>query len=310
MDFYYDKLLNSDYATYRVWGQKLGESTTGESVKTGTSSQLLSSPECIVRDIIREPLSMTISHNFAYASSSSLEQLTIIKDNVKASLKNIQKGLSDLSGSVLANLFHQWTDSELTVTADRFLQIIPPQDFFKVFEGTKVELSLNFRARLYKRKLKDDNSYKTPISLLKDINSYFMGSYFYSGSALNANNLADSASSTTDLLMYTPPHGYLGLAAEGWKPSGTLTLFYGKSLVIEDLLLQNYSFTFSRETLPEGGPLYIDLSFSLLPAILFTVRDVNKITESLSKISTTSDRQYLGSSSSSTDLVEVDDWST
>lgn len=268
MDFYYDRVLKSDYATYRVWGQR----------RNDEQPEKLTDPKCIIRDIIREPLSLTVNHNFAYAPSSSIESLTVIRQNWETFKGQVGINVQEATNSI-ANFFSQFTGSDLTIPAQRFLQVIPPTDFFKVFEGTKIELSLNFRVRLYKRRSdSDSNAYISPVNQLTEINKYFIGYSWYTN-MYGEDITTSETNKNPSYLIYAPPHGYKGLMSQGWEPEGTLTLFYGKNLKIENLLLQSYNFTFSRETLPgDEGPLYIDLTFSLIPAILFTVKDVESIT--------------------------------
>lgn len=265
MDFYYDRLMDSDTVTYRLWGQKLKsgvESLWDNGGNISTANELLDEPECILRDVIREPLSLSVSHQYDY-ETGLLHNLNSIKDKWGEFWDQLKQRYSQSVAS-LSNIAQQFTSdstSSIMTSVSNSWQFINASDFFKTFQGTRIDLTLNFRSRLYGRKR--NGKYETPLEMLQFINQYFTG-----------DTLKDDSIS---YVTYTPPHGYLAQVNQKWNPSGTLTLFYGKSLVISSLLLKDFSFTFSREMREDRSPLYIDLSFSLIPAILWTGADIDNM---------------------------------
>ena len=267
-EFYYDRVLGNPYLTYRIVGQKYKYVSDDNGSKT-LDKRVLTDPEVIVRDVIRKPLELSVSHGYAY-STGGLLGLVQNYESMVEQWKNQYEAMK----SHLENIVNQFFDEDsVNQSPYQFLKIINSSDYYKAFTGTEVEIPLTFEARLYGRM--EGNEYRTPLDQLNRINEYFIGE------SIQAEN-------KEDLRVYTAPHGYKGIQTQGFEVEGSLTLFIGRHIQINNLLLSNYSYSVSRETLcrtengglVSRGPLYIDVQFTLIPAVIFTSQDLKNIMNS------------------------------
>ena len=300
-EFYYDRVLKNPNLTFRLVGERLSEDVSSN---TTTIQDLNSEPEVILKDIIRSPIQVAVNHNYAYGGND----LTNISQNWNVSVSQWKISWESFK-TRFKNIFGQINENWIRSPAD-FLQIVNGSDFYKVFTGTEISIPFTFECRLYSRR-DDEGELVTPIEQLNKVLEYFVG---VSGSSKDLNGsdsetggtvtFTDGTQSESLFKWYTAPHGYIGLASDNFTPKGTLSLFYGRTAVIDNLLLSNFNFTYSREMLRVGdasqGPLYIDLSFSLIPAIIFTVEDLKSI---VSLNPGDADSQRLGYEGSKQSLV-------
>lgn len=285
-EFYYDRALKDKNLTFRLVGSKLstesdGSTTVLSNVENSDGKYGGAEEKVILRDIIKSPVQVSVNHNYAYTNGD----LTNIVQNWTTSLAQWQVNWESFKARFM-NTLGQFEGQVYRSPAD-FIQLVNGSDFYKVFTGTEVEIPFNFECRLYTRKLYDSTDstrYVTPVEQLQEINKYFLGVYGESNSTTSTPQgmiMSKGENTSNYFKWYTAPHGYMGLASDNFTPEGTLSLFYGKTAVIDNLLLKNYNFTYSRELLymddAVKGPLYIDLAFSLIPAIIFTVGDLNSI---------------------------------
>ena len=263
-EFYYDRVLKNKSMTYRVLGVKfdLDKTQNGESIIRESSNRTLTEPVVILKDAVRNSLQVSVNHGWLYQGNN----LIGIKSNYQNWLSSITAQWEQVSESV-QNTIEQFFGG-VEGTAWTYLQSVASSDYYKVFTGTDVEIPLTFESRLYSRV--EDGRYITPMEQLNNINEYFMGE-----------RVQVSNENSNSFMFYTAPHGYSGIKTQGFRPEGTLSLYIGRYIRIDHLVLVSYSYTISREVLRIGtedkGPLYIDVSFQLMPATVFTSDQVQKM---------------------------------
>lgn len=278
-EFYYDKVLSNKNLTFRLIGQKYHEREGEDIYKLD-----LGEAQVILRDVIKTPLQIAIDHGYAYGGGD----LTNIAQNYNTSIAQWKLNWEAFK-TRFENIFGQ-VNGEWARSPAEFIQIVNGSDYYKVFTGTDVQIPFSFECRLYTRKNYDsednNNKYETPIDQLKRINDFFLGVSGREDPKSNPGMFkreteGGQVETRNTYKWYSAPHGYQGLASDNFTPLGTLSLFYGRTAVVDNLLLKNYNFSYSKELLYQGGeakgPLYIDLSFSLIPATIFTVEDIQSI---------------------------------
>lgn len=259
--FYYDKYMEDPCHTFRIVGQKMATSSDGTVAARNTVSGIsykLTDDAVILRDIIRDNIRVDIQHSYSYSSPS----LTEITANWDAWLANARVRIDSMSTEIRQALEQFRDNPEVILNPNKNAHVYTPSDFYKNFEGTSITIPLQFSVRLFRKRV--NGTFTSPVDQLKTVNDYFLGAY-YNGD-------------DKKYRIYMAPHGYAGATQQGWNIKGTLSLFYGQMAVFDNLLLTNYNFQLSREMDEEGGPLYVDLSFGLMPAVIFTQDDINKIT--------------------------------
>ena len=262
-EFYYDRYLNNPNLTFRLVGTKLKPSSG-----YGKADSLVDEPQVILKDVITNPLQVSVTHDYEYAKPS----LENFRANWEAFTKNFQVTLQK-STVEWQNIVDEIFDKEGGYSSPlKGALVFTNSDFFKNYAGTEVSIPLSFNSRLYRRKV--DGVLTSPSQQLEKVNEYFMGVSF-EGEATSKDK---STTSSTSVKMFSAPHGYIGTSSQGWQPTGTLSLYYGKHAVLDDLLLREYSFQYSRELGSDGGPLYIDLSFTLIPALIYTKENLDVLT--------------------------------
>lgn len=265
--FFYDEMLKNDSITYRLMGRKFKvDGLINESgyIKEGTevSADTESEDTLILKDFIKDPLQISVVHTWKGGDAG----LAGAFGNVAAYLNQASSrfaGSKDVAISVAESIanFSQ-SDANMSPNANR--QHIAASDYYKVYGGTTVHIPLSLNCRLITR-VDSNNRLISPKDQLKHILGYFMGPTMMSDNKTNMSTWA--------------PHGYhvLGTKLSDFKDGGTLTLYWGSTVTIKDLILTDFSVVMSKEKRLEGDPLFIDINFSLAPAMLFTQGDVMKI---------------------------------
>ena len=259
-EFYYDALLQEKELTFRLVGKK-----SAKVGSTGSSSDV----QVILKDFIKSNLSVSISHSYQYGDIG----LAQIVENLRASWADIMN-MADgkMTNEIAALLNALGLTSSLFQFSSGKGQIInvPPSDYFKTFTGTDVSLPLTFSSRLYSR-VDENNVIVPPIETLKAMFDYVIGDIKQSEQI----NTSASATKSATYYSYGPPHGYNPYqVGEDWKIEGGLTLYYGNQAVINDLVLKDFDYTFSREVDLNGSPLYIDITFTLIPALMIKLSNL------------------------------------
>lgn len=264
-EFYYDRVLANPYLTYRVIGQRFRSGLHTSDLENQESSQLLD-PEVILTGVIRRPTQISVSHSYSYSGNT----LTSIYENFMNWISTISVDLLK-SAQSFQDLFDQFLEEQGGIQSSvvRGIQKLAPSDFYKVFQGTNVEVPLTFESRIYTTYNRDSKRYIPPYEILQKVNSYFLGTS------------VSGSNSEASMRIYTSPHGYSGIRGQGWNPTGALTIYIGRYIELRNLILTNYDISASRELLyldgKVKGPLYIDITFTCIPAIVFTSKDVNEM---------------------------------
>lgn len=258
--FYYDALLQEKELTFRLVGQK-SKKLKGESSST---------VEVILKDFIKSQLSVSISHAYQYGDIG----LAQVHENLRTFVADLSNALGRNTNEIIALLTSLGLKSDFFTLSpnDNGGQTInvPPSDYFKVFTGTEISLPLSFNSRLYSR-VNEQGILETPKEMLTRILEYVVGDY----STADKDSFTGTAKSPATYFSYGPPHGYNPYTVGGdWKIEGGLTLYYGAQAVIENLLLKDFEYTLSREVDLDGNPIYIDISFTLIPALMFKQSDL------------------------------------
>lgn len=258
-EFYYDALLQEKELTFRLVGKK-----SAKVGSTGSSDKV----EVILRDFIKSNLSVSISHSYQYGDIG----LAQIVENLRASWADIMN-MADgkMTNEIAALLNALGLTSSLFQFSSGKGQIInvPPSDYFKTFTGTDVSLPLTFNSRIYSRVI--NNVVTPPVEILKSMFDYVIGDIKQSEQI----NTSSSASKSATYYSYGPPHGYNPhQVGKNWQIEGGLTLYYGNQAIIDNLVLKDFDYTFSREVDLNGSPLYVDITFTLIPALMIKLSDL------------------------------------
>ena len=264
--FFYDKYMENEDLTFRVIGRKVITDESGglASYNQTKNTTKLSDATTILRDVIRDNLRIDIQHSYAYQSPS----FTNIVETYKEWIAEMGIKIGSLSTEIQQTLNQARDNPEIILNPEKNTKIYTSSDFYKNFEGTNISIPLQFSMRLFKKKRLDEGnagSFWYPKEQLAHINSYFLGPYYKEPNAENAYRI------------YMAPHGYAGAVQQNWDILGTLSLHYGRNTIFDNLLLTNYNFQLSREIGEDGGPLFIDLSFGLIPAIIFTQENLQQL---------------------------------
>ena len=245
--YYYDTLINDPKYTYRLVGQQSDEKDKKLHV--------------IVRDLIREPLSISVAHSYSgkdFGVSAFLANMVGKYQNlITAYESGVSEQVQQLR-SIIEKDYSAWNDLRT-----KNLNWI---DYAREFQGTEVSIPLTLNARLYTRKF--DKAYKTSTEQVQWIIKYFMG---------KTKDDSDTG------IRYTAPHNFqvnVSGANVTQASRGTLGLLYGPTAVISNLLLTNFSVTMSKELTSVSGkiaPLYASVDMTFAPAFAFTIRDLEAI---------------------------------
>lgn len=259
--FYYDALLQEKELTFRLVGQK-SKKLKGEYSDT---------VEVILKDFIKSQLSVSINHAYQYGDIG----LAQVHQNLRVFLADMSNLFGRSTNEIIALLNSMGLKSDFFTlspndTGGQTINV-PPSDYFKVFTGTEISLPLSFNSRLYSR-VNDNGVLESPKVMLQRILEYVVGDY----SSADKDGLTGTATTPATYYSYGPPHGYNPYTVgEDWKIEGGLTLYYGAQAVLENLLLRDFDYTLSREMDLDGNPIYIDISFTLIPALMFKQSDLS-----------------------------------
>ena len=224
----------------------------------------LEDEKVILRDVIKDNLRVDIQHSYAYQEPSFVN----IVETYSAWLASLGIKVSGI-GREFSQALEQFKDTPtVIVNPYQNSKVYTASDFYKNFEGTSISIPLQFSVRLFKKRNKDNRNsgdFWYPKDQLESINSYFLGPYYQDPNSGNSYRI------------YMAPHGYAGAVQQKWDVLGSLSLHFGRGVIFDNLLLTNYNFQLSREIGEDGGPLYVDLSFGLIPAIIFTQKDLNNL---------------------------------